>query len=316
MESVLKIAKWEEVFETAESRRHKVLSWVSLPVGFQSHGYQSLVDDFGDDAPAIYGAWCALIALAATMPTRGVLASSRGVPISLASISRQTFFPADLFRRLIDWAKKPEISWLVEVTSHRPELHQPNTGLQDPTQPNKTSPNPTQPNRRTGSSEVKIFLDWGLSDWTEEKKRFCRLGSVSPAILPTKTMQLLIAVGLSTGDEGRELLSGIAERLRSGGVRKPKAYCESSLRKFADDSKIDLSLIDEKIKSIIPEITSINRKREPEPKEFDENQARWDLLSDQQRSELLDRARREIPTMASRKDDSRVLIDAAMALIS
>jgi site-specific DNA-cytosine methylase len=64
MANVYRIAKWLETFETSDSRRNKTLSWVSWPLD-STNGYNDLVETFGDEAPLIYGAWCALVRFAA-----------------------------------------------------------------------------------------------------------------------------------------------------------------------------------------------------------------------------------------------------------
>lgn len=121
--TVYRIAKWGEVFEVADSRKCKSLQWVALPIGFESHGYQAMVDEFDDEAPAIYGAWCALVLIAARAPIRGTLASSNGVGFTVSRLSRQACFPAAIFKRLIEWALRPEIGWLEAVcpSGHHPE---------------------------------------------------------------------------------------------------------------------------------------------------------------------------------------------------
>lgn len=111
------IAKWRETFETAGSRGHKSLQWISLPVNLQSGGYQSMIDDFGKDAASMYGAWCALLSIAAGCPHRGVLASSKGEPLSLARIARMTCMPEEVFERLFAWATSEPIGWL-ETAKH------------------------------------------------------------------------------------------------------------------------------------------------------------------------------------------------------
>jgi hypothetical protein len=114
--AVLRISKWSEVFERAESRKIKQLSWIALPVSFTSAGYQSLLDEFGSDAPAIYGAWCALCAVASSCTYRGVLATSRGIPLRTSHIARTTGFDVVLFERLMAWAIRDEIGWLTTVS--------------------------------------------------------------------------------------------------------------------------------------------------------------------------------------------------------
>lgn len=112
---VYEIAKWKTVFETAESRKLKNLNWVSVPVNFSSTGYQQMLDEFGDDAPAVYGAWIALVSFAASCPIRGILASSRGKPLPISHVSRVTGFPAAVFERLFVWASGADVAWLVAV---------------------------------------------------------------------------------------------------------------------------------------------------------------------------------------------------------
>lgn len=117
---VYEIAKWKTVFETAESRKLKTLNWVSVPVNFSSSGYQQMLDHFGDDAPAIYGAWIALVGFAASCPVRGCLANSRGKSLPISHIARVTGFPSEIFARLIAWASDPDVSWLTPISGPIP----------------------------------------------------------------------------------------------------------------------------------------------------------------------------------------------------
>ena len=109
---VYRIAKWDTTFVTSESKRYKNLPWIALPTTFQSNGYQSMIDEFGDDAPAIYGAWCSLIKLASSCTVRGVLASSRGKAFTVSRIARMTYFPESVFVRLLAWAQTEEVGWI------------------------------------------------------------------------------------------------------------------------------------------------------------------------------------------------------------
>lgn len=107
------IASWGETFETSDSRKHKTLAWISLPTDRQSSGYQSLIDHFGDESPAIYGAWCALVSIAAACPKRGTLTSGKGEPYSVQRIARMAFMPQAVFVKLFEWASKPNVGWLI-----------------------------------------------------------------------------------------------------------------------------------------------------------------------------------------------------------
>ena len=158
MADTYRISSWSETFETADSRKHKSLSWVSLPIDRQSNGYQSMIDHFGDDAPSVYGAWCVLISIAAGCPVRGVLASSRGNAFSISRIARMAHMPQEVFERLIPWALRKEVGWL-EIDSHDGES---STGCESIANqsaielPNTTQHNTTQPNQSPSDSVDEI----------------------------------------------------------------------------------------------------------------------------------------------------------------
>jgi len=150
MTPVYEVAKWKTVFETAEARRLKSLNWVSVPVDFSSFGYQQMLDEFGDDAPAIYGAWIALVAFSASCPVRGVLASSRGQALPISHLARVTGFPAQIFERLIAWASSEEVGWLlvvadpVRVAENTAKQGDSETPSESPATPSDRPANPLQ----------------------------------------------------------------------------------------------------------------------------------------------------------------------------
>jgi len=113
---VWRIAKWDKVFENAESRRIKNLDWVAWPIKLDSRGYHAIVEAFGEESPSIYGAWCALVCVAATCPERGTLADSDGKPYSIGRLVLKTHMPAMVFERLFAWASSDDVAWL-ELTA-------------------------------------------------------------------------------------------------------------------------------------------------------------------------------------------------------
>lgn len=115
MQTVYRIAKWDKVFENAESRRIKHLEWVAWPIRLDSAGYDALIDEFGEDSPAVYGAWCALVCIAATCHKRGTLADSKGRPYSIARIARKAHMPVVWFEKLVAWASTEDVAWLEVV---------------------------------------------------------------------------------------------------------------------------------------------------------------------------------------------------------
>ncbi len=116
MDTPYKINKWRETFETSDSRKYKVLTWVSVPLALGS-GYEAMLNEFGDDTAAMYGAWIMLVNLAGSNPVkeqRGTLVDSRGRGYSPEYCARKFGVSAELFRRVFEWAARPEIGWLVE----------------------------------------------------------------------------------------------------------------------------------------------------------------------------------------------------------
>ena len=179
---VLRVSKWRDTFERAESRKLKTLTWVSLPTSFTSSGYQAMLDEFGDEASSIYGAWCALVVIAAGCNVRGVLADSRGNPLKPSWFARMTGFPVEVFSKLIVWASSPNIRWLDSVPASdvsrvlaseqqndrdspdAPPSSQGNTPTTRPnqTRPNLTKPDITQPHQTvaTGRPAPNGQIDW------------------------------------------------------------------------------------------------------------------------------------------------------------
>lgn len=164
MTEILAVKGWATTFETAHSRNHKVLTWVSLPVALDSAGYDRLLDSFEpDDAPRIYGAWCALIQVAARAPTRGVLKDSDGNPFTTRRIARLTGFPVDTIAEMMEWSQR--VGWLEpyaeteapespedsaeEPTTNRQGIVEESSRNREGTDEDSSSPlpNPTQPNQ-------------------------------------------------------------------------------------------------------------------------------------------------------------------------
>lgn len=112
MAKVLRIAKWKETFEKSDAQRLKSLPWISIPTSMDSNGFVLMAEDFGNDAPSIYGAWIALCQYAAGCTVRGTLATSRGEPIPLSRVARKAGWPLSVFERLVEWATSDQIGWI------------------------------------------------------------------------------------------------------------------------------------------------------------------------------------------------------------
>ncbi len=259
--TVYRIAKWESVFERAESRKLKQLNWVAMPIGFTSTGYQSMLDEFGDDASSIYGAWCALTAIAASCAVRGILGNSRGNPLKLSHIARMTGFQSAVFEKLFAWAAKPEVGWLELVPAEElakiysenavfPENQAPSgksTEASGDSRGNSpdTHHNITGHNKTGQSSAAEAAAECELGDLWGNPLIASRFHSLDPEEVTRQANRLLKVAKSLTKDFiwqacyiGEVLSSGmiseVCTKIASGDVRKPKGYIESALRKESE----------------------------------------------------------------------------------
>ncbi len=44
--TIYKVANWETIHETAQSRRCKTLTWIALPISLNSNEHQLMLDEF------------------------------------------------------------------------------------------------------------------------------------------------------------------------------------------------------------------------------------------------------------------------------
>jgi hypothetical protein len=237
---VYEIAKWKNTFETAESRKYKSLNWVSVPIGFSSSGYQQLLDDFGSEAPAVYGAWVALATFAATCSTRGVLANSRGRALPISHIARVTGFDSAIFEKLIAWASSDEIGWLVSVELE--EVLQKREEFEETDAPGESSgdiPDGREKNHATEHNRtVHNPAAASLAVAVAENSGFA---GVDLAIVRSKALELktaaksldrdwvwrLVAVGELIDPD---LVPAAVKRIKSREVSKPQGYLEKVFR--------------------------------------------------------------------------------------
>lgn len=258
--TVYEIAKWKTVFETAESRKLKNLNWVSVPVSFSSSGYQQMLDEFEGDAPAIYGAWIALVAFAASCPSRGVLANSRGKSLPISHIARVTGFQSEIFERLIAWASGADVAWLTVVAdpvrmAENTEKHDdssvsgespddlpeprenPPSTRQDKTRPNQTRQDPTAAaaSAAAGAAAAAVAAEevddfFAGVDLAAVRSVAARLRSAAPT-LHRDVVWRSAAIGQVIDPE---LIPDVIRRLAAREIGKPESYLEKLLREECD----------------------------------------------------------------------------------
>jgi len=261
--TVFRVKCWSEVYETADSRKHKALQWVSVPIGFDSDGFVRLVEEFGDEAPALYGAWIALVLVAARCPIRGVLSTSNGDPISEARLAFVSRFPSTVFGKLIEWAHR--IGWLEVLPSDdvrlaiqkRDKTAQSITdrsAIELPNRPNLTQPYPTQPHptdRTVGGCGGGVVVDGvggtlrvlGAADFDVVESE--AVGRLAEALTP-------MALGFSLELSRRRVVARVAlaagvraevlELVRAcgaGTTRTPTRYWAGGLAKIFNEAGVD-----------------------------------------------------------------------------
>jgi hypothetical protein len=106
------IPGWEEHFEISQSKRvpeGKALSWVAMPTSHQSREYRRILRS--ENGPSVFGAWCAIVQLAAKMPKRGTLADKSG-PLGIDDIADEIGFPCEVVRHAVSVLMSNGINWL------------------------------------------------------------------------------------------------------------------------------------------------------------------------------------------------------------
>ena len=111
---VYEVARWAEVFETAESRKYKTLTWISERTNFDSTGWQAGLDEFGPvEWPRVYGNWMIILRVAATAKVRGRLSGDKSEAWSTFRIARPSGCDPVGINEAFLFAVK--IGWLIPV---------------------------------------------------------------------------------------------------------------------------------------------------------------------------------------------------------
>lgn len=106
---VYRITNWGEHYENNRTREVKQMHWVPVKIKMDGDGYITLVCD-DDNGAAHYGAWHAIINVAARCRPRGTLLRDNCVPYNSASLSTRTRIAKNIFDEAIP--RLLEIGWL------------------------------------------------------------------------------------------------------------------------------------------------------------------------------------------------------------
>lgn len=110
MSRLYKIRNWEEVYENAESRKVKKLSWVAIPNKHDGNGYARL--RARPDAIPAFSGFILMVQIASKCQKRGVLADSDGNPLTTEDMAFKTGFPVEVFDTAIKACTSKGIQWI------------------------------------------------------------------------------------------------------------------------------------------------------------------------------------------------------------
>jgi len=109
-----KISNWDIIYENNRTREVKVMKWIPVPVKLAGDGYTELVCK--DPTGGLFGAWCALLQVAATCDPRGTLLRSTGLPHTASTISRITRIRQPTIEKMLDFCTN-NLQWLENTDS-------------------------------------------------------------------------------------------------------------------------------------------------------------------------------------------------------
>ncbi len=148
------VPDWNSRFETSESRKCKTLHWIALPSSLDGAEYMELVDRPGGDG--LFGAWVALLAVAAKCNQRGVLAKASGKPHTASSLAALTRLPVSTFEKLLPILVELNMLAVTEYEGSSLINQEPATGAllvnQESVSWPAKSPSPVQPVHNTYST--------------------------------------------------------------------------------------------------------------------------------------------------------------------
>ena len=131
MSTPARIARWSELFESAQSKRYKHKSQCYMP-NKQGVGYRRIMKD--KRGPAVFGAWCALVQCLSRheAPREGYLTEDGtpdGIPLTAEHIAVMVDMPESLVAHMLTVCESTAIRWIIDGkhTTNTPQTHHANT---------------------------------------------------------------------------------------------------------------------------------------------------------------------------------------------
>jgi len=99
---LIRVKNWDKIYENNKTRILKNLDRIQIPINWGSDGYLDMMER--EDGSALFGAWIALIQVAAKCNKRGTLVRSNGLPHTQETISRLTRIPVETIKNMLDFS--------------------------------------------------------------------------------------------------------------------------------------------------------------------------------------------------------------------
>jgi hypothetical protein len=109
---MLRVRNWTR-FESYRTRRMRSIKLIRVPTNLENEGYVDLLSH--ENGAAHFGAWVAILRVAAQCNPRGTLVRNNGSAYTAASLARMTRMPEALFDDAIP--RLLEIGWLETIVS-------------------------------------------------------------------------------------------------------------------------------------------------------------------------------------------------------
>jgi len=163
-EVIIKINKWSETFENANSRKLKQLVFYQAPAGCNSSGFVELATEHGNDGLIALGVFSALCQLMAKQPkeTRGSFLKSNGEPMSVKRLSILTHIEIDAMERSLQMLQAKGVDWISAIQI-------PNRSQSDPIQiPKSTARGEESTGEKSRGDNKSPTISWSRDDGWED----------------------------------------------------------------------------------------------------------------------------------------------------
>jgi hypothetical protein len=145
MSTIYRIAKWEESYESADSRKISgPLSWIRFKTKQDGSGYRRIISQ--PDNCEIFSAWIAMVQISAKLPKelRGSLVSSDSRPLDVDDLAGMSGFPPKIFVRALEFLSSQKMGWLVceKIKNSGATRHPPKKQRRYPASAEKTAATP------------------------------------------------------------------------------------------------------------------------------------------------------------------------------